>query len=113
MEAIVNLYLPTFHEEIYADHSALYNSYASAGEIRQYLKKTAEDFGLESAIKFHHEVQSAVWDEDTGLWTIEILDKKSGKLFTDQCNFFMNGSGYLKYIIHDILRAEFLRLPLS
>jgi cation diffusion facilitator CzcD-associated flavoprotein CzcO len=81
-------------------------SYASAGEIWQYLKTTATKFDLESQIKFRHEVQQAVWDEDTGLWNVEVLDKNTGKVFKDQCNFLMNGGGYLKYGAQKIAFAD-------
>ena len=81
-------------------------SYASADEIWQYLKTTAKKFDLESQIKFRHEVQQAVWDEDTGLWNVEILDKDTGKVIKDQCNFLLNGGGYLKYASKKIGSAD-------
>lgn len=81
-------------------------SYASAAEIWQYLKTTAKKFNLESQIKFRHEVQQAVWDEDTGLWNVEVLDNNTGKVVKDQCNFLINGGGYLKYGAQNIVSAD-------
>jgi cation diffusion facilitator CzcD-associated flavoprotein CzcO len=40
-------------------------------EIWQYLQRCARDFGLMPHLRFHHDVQSATWDESARHWRIE------------------------------------------
>lgn len=45
-------------------------TYASQGEILDYLNHVAERFDLRGAMQFETTVQSAVFDEQRGLWTV-------------------------------------------
>ncbi|GBF06244.1 FAD-dependent pyridine nucleotide-disulfide oxidoreductase [Deinococcus aerius] len=44
--------------------------YARQPEILEYLRRTADEFGLRPHIRFHHEVERAEWDDAEGLWRI-------------------------------------------
>jgi cation diffusion facilitator CzcD-associated flavoprotein CzcO len=46
-------------------------TYAKQPELRDYLRATAEKFGVYDRIRFDTEVTDATWDEDAGLWRIE------------------------------------------
>lgn len=47
------------------------HQYARQPEILEYLRKTAEQFGLRPHIRFGHEVQRMRWDNAAGLWRIQ------------------------------------------
>lgn len=46
-------------------------TYPLQGEIKGYLQRCAERFGLMPHIRFGHEVVSAIWDDTCGRWQIE------------------------------------------
>jgi len=46
-------------------------SYPLQAEIREYLRRCAEEFGVVPHIRFGHEVQDAAWDEATHRWRLE------------------------------------------
>ena len=45
-------------------------SFSPQAEIQQYLERTATDFGVRPHIRFHHEVQGAVWQEADRRWRV-------------------------------------------
>src|SRR5256714_14387526 len=49
-------------------------TYSRQPEIRAYLRRCADDFGIRPYIRFNCEVTSATWDEDDRRWTIETTD---------------------------------------
>ncbi len=64
--------------------------FAPQREILEYLKDCADRFDLRRHIRFRSHVESAVFDENTGLWTLSI----SGGL-TIQARYFILASGGL------------------
>ena len=46
-------------------------TYPKQPELRDYLRKTAEKFGVFERVRFDTEVTGAGWDEDAGVWRIE------------------------------------------
>ena len=44
---------------------------ADGASILDYMRRTAEDFGVDKAIRFHTRVLGAAWDSQSGLWTLE------------------------------------------
>src|ERR671921_2308945 len=60
---------------------------ADGPAILNYIRETAEEFGVDKAIRYNHRVRRASWSSDDALWTVEAetgVDKKVA-LFT--CNF--------------------------
>ncbi len=47
------------------------NTYSPQSEIRDYLRRCADDFGIRPHIVTDVEVESAAWDEDTRRWSID------------------------------------------
>jgi cation diffusion facilitator CzcD-associated flavoprotein CzcO len=45
--------------------------YPLQSEIRDYLRRCAEDFGVMPYIRFGHDVQGAAWDDDERIWRLE------------------------------------------
>jgi cation diffusion facilitator CzcD-associated flavoprotein CzcO len=73
------------------------DSYATGPEIHQYLKKVTREYNLDRDVQLNSEVKSAIWDEDSGTWKIQVL--KGAKLVDDWCHVLLNGSGVLKYAL--------------
>ncbi|MEU5158671.1 NAD(P)/FAD-dependent oxidoreductase [Streptomyces sp. NPDC020875] len=45
--------------------------FSGRDEIRAYLERVTDDFGLRSRLRLHHDVRMMTWDEDALLWRIE------------------------------------------
>lgn len=58
------------------------------------MKDTATKFDLEKYMTFNTTVKSAAWDDDAGVYRLQ-LTRKDGGTFTDYCNILINGSGVL------------------
>ena len=69
--------------------------YSGSEEIWQYLKDIAVKYDLEKYVKFKTTVRSATWDEEEGLWRLQLVGP-DGVAFEDSCNVLVNGSGVLK-----------------
>src|SRR3712207_4373562 len=46
-------------------------TYSPQPEIRDYLRRCADDFGVRPYIRLGHEIRSAAWDEDEQRWLVE------------------------------------------
>lgn len=70
--------------------------YSYSPEIFQYLKEIEQenDF-INKYIKLKHQVQRAEWDENEGVWRVQLLDLTTGREFTDEAEFFINAGGVL------------------
>ncbi|EGP86307.1 unnamed protein product [Zymoseptoria tritici ST99CH_1A5] len=68
--------------------------YVSGGEIFEYIKKTADDFGLRECIRLNSRVIAAVWSDERGKWDITI-ETSSGETIQDEADILVNGSGFL------------------
>lgn len=69
--------------------------YASAGEIRQYLKSFAVENDLEKFVNFGHRIEDARWDQDAGLWRVKGR-KDDGTEFLDHGEILASCHGVLK-----------------
>ncbi len=45
-------------------------TYSKQPEIRDYLQRTADEFGIRPYVRTNTTVESAAWDEDAGRWTV-------------------------------------------
>lgn len=59
------------------------------------MSDVAFKYGIDKYVKFNTKVESATWDEEAGLWCLQILGP-DGSRFEDTCNVLVNGSGVLK-----------------
>jgi cation diffusion facilitator CzcD-associated flavoprotein CzcO len=78
----------------WARNSRWTSFYSKAEEIWQYFKDTAVKYGLEKYIKFEHKVECATWNEENGVWDLEIRTP-DGSLIRDSCEVLVNGTGIL------------------
>ncbi|MDZ4298060.1 MAG: NAD(P)/FAD-dependent oxidoreductase [Moraxellaceae bacterium] len=63
--------LYSYSFEPYAKWSHIY---AKQGEIHQYIRHCAEKYGMYEHLVFNSAVTAAQFDQDTGLWTLQIAD---------------------------------------
>lgn len=68
--------------------------YSGAEEIWNYFKDVATTYDLEKYVKFNTRVESAVWQEDEGVWKLSLVSS-DGTRSTDICEVLVNGSGVL------------------
>ncbi|KAK3935553.1 hypothetical protein QBC46DRAFT_358167 [Diplogelasinospora grovesii] len=71
--------------------------FSPAEEIQRYLLQVYEEEGLQDVVKLGHQVVSAKWDEDGGIWSLRIKDIEHGREFDDTCNFLLDASGILNH----------------
>lgn len=70
---------------------------ADGPSILRYLHETAEEFGIDRHIRFHHLVTSASWDSRTATWTVSATRSDTGETVQIACNFLFMCSGYYSY----------------
>jgi cation diffusion facilitator CzcD-associated flavoprotein CzcO len=73
-------------------------SYSPAPEILDYFRKVATKYELYRYIKLNQKIVGATWDEDQGIYNLEIENVESGETSKDWCHFLINGSGVLKFV---------------
>ncbi len=70
-------------------------SLSDGASIRNYLKETAEENGIDQHIRFGHKVRSADWDWEASLWTLEVAHGNQTTLF--RTRFLYMCAGYYSY----------------
>lgn len=68
---------------------------ADGASIRDYLRDTACEYGIDRRIRFRHRVVSAGWSSDTARWTLSV--EHDGRELHLSCNFLYLCSGYYRY----------------
>ncbi|MFI9650755.1 flavin-containing monooxygenase [Streptomyces sp. NPDC052040] len=69
---------------------------ADGQAIQDYIRDTAEQYGITRHIRYGHTVTRANWSDDEGLWTVEArLD--SGERVVHTCRFLVVCTGYYRY----------------
>jgi cation diffusion facilitator CzcD-associated flavoprotein CzcO len=67
--------------------------YATGGEIQQYLTKITKEYNLDRDVIYDSKVTSAIWNEEEGLWYVEVM--QGNNTIKDYCQILINGSGVL------------------
>lgn len=70
--------------------------YAPATEIRAYIKRTSDKYGLAEKVIFNSKVQEAIWDEATGKWNLKI--EQNGQVIEDTTDILVHASGFLNKV---------------
>lgn len=70
--------------------------FPSAPEIEEYLCQVCKEEDMYPLIKTEHEVVKAQWEEDEGMWFLEIRNLQDGTVLKDKCHILLDGSGILK-----------------
>lgn len=70
---------------------------AEGPAILEYIRETAQEFGLDEKIRYHHRVRHASWSSDEALWTVEAEVGKEKSVTRLTCNFLYFCTGYYDY----------------
>jgi cation diffusion facilitator CzcD-associated flavoprotein CzcO len=68
-------------------------SIADGGAIRDYIRATAREHGIDRRIRFGHRVQSAHWDSTSARWTLAV-QRADGSTQRLRCRFLYLCAGY-------------------
>ena len=68
---------------------------ADGASIRDYIRDTAREYGIDREIRFDHRVLSAAWSSDDAAWTLEI--EHAGEHQQLRCSFLYMCAGYYDY----------------
>ena len=66
----------------------------------------ARKYELYRFVKLSHRIVGAQWDEEKGIWHVEVENLSSGERIQDWCDFIITASGILKSVHWKGLRAE-------
>ena len=69
---------------------------ADGQSILGYVRDTAQEYGVEAKVRFHHRVVRAEWSADRR-WTVEAIRSDTGETVLLSCGFLFMCSGYYRY----------------
>ncbi len=67
----------------------------SGSEILEYLRSTAEIYGIDRKIRYNHKLERARWSSKTNRWTLDV--RAAGQLVEMTCKFLFTCAGYYNY----------------
>jgi cation diffusion facilitator CzcD-associated flavoprotein CzcO len=70
---------------------------ADGPSIREYIRETAREGGIDKKIRFGIKVLSAAWSTEDAQWTVTTQHVPSGETVTFTCNFLLMCTGYYNY----------------
>jgi len=70
---------------------------ADGPAILQYIKDTAQKFGIDKNIQFNHKVKDASWSDSDKIWTLKIAARDQVPQQIIRCKFLFMCSGYYDY----------------
>jgi monooxygenase len=70
---------------------------ADGPTIRAYIRDTAQKYGVDRAIRYHHRVLAASWSSEQARWTVDIERTDTGETFQLTCGFLFGCTGYYRY----------------
>jgi cation diffusion facilitator CzcD-associated flavoprotein CzcO len=72
-------------------------SITDGDSILEYVRRTAQESGIDRRIHFHHRVLSAAWSSADERWTVEAERTDTGETVRLTCGFLWTCSGYYRY----------------
>lgn len=75
-------------------------SMADGPSIREYVRDTAREYGVDSRIRYRHQVVAAEWSSEDARWTVRAVhtdDDGEDREVTLTCSFLFVCSGYYRY----------------
>ncbi|MDB4945066.1 MAG: flavin-binding family monooxygenase [Labilithrix sp.] len=72
-------------------------SIADGASIREYVKDTAHERGIDTKIRFGHRVERVSWSTDRAEWSVEVRRPESGEVVRFTCRFLVMCTGYYDY----------------
>lgn len=71
-------------------------SIAEGESIREYVRETAREYGIDEKIRFRHRVRRASWSTERARWTVQV-ERADGDFVEISCNFLHFCGGYYDY----------------
>ena len=68
---------------------------ADGPSIREYVRATAREYGVDRLVRFNHKVISAAWDTETARWSVTV--ERDGETVELTCGFLYLCTGYYRY----------------
>ena len=72
-------------------------SLADGASILQYIRDTADEFGIADRVQYSSKVVGADFDTSTSRWTLTVEDPRTGDTRTMTCGFLYSCAGYYDY----------------
>ncbi|MFC0506249.1 flavin-containing monooxygenase [Micromonospora costi] len=70
---------------------------ADGDSIRDYVRQTAREYGVDRHIRFRHRVVSGAWDSASARWTVRAHREDTGETVELTCGFLYVCAGYYRY----------------
>jgi cation diffusion facilitator CzcD-associated flavoprotein CzcO len=70
---------------------------ADGPAILQYIRETAEEYGIDQKIRFGCRVRGATWSSAEALWTVEVEKGRDKEIVRFTCDFLYMCTGYYDY----------------
>ncbi|MEU4773895.1 NAD(P)/FAD-dependent oxidoreductase [Micromonospora sp. NPDC023644] len=70
---------------------------ADGDSIRDYVRRTADEYGVTDHIRFRHRVVRADWDSGSARWTVHAHRDDTGETVRLTCSFLFTCAGYYRY----------------
>jgi monooxygenase len=70
---------------------------ADGPSILSYVRETANMFGIDRKIRFHHRVVRAEWSSEDARWMVEVERTDTGQTVSITCGFLFVCAGYYRY----------------
>jgi monooxygenase len=70
---------------------------ADGPTIRAYVRDTAQQYGVDEAIRYRHRVLAASWSSEDARWTVDVERADTGETFQLTCGFLFGCTGYYRY----------------
>ncbi|KAE9366831.1 monooxygenase flavin-binding family protein-like protein [Stipitochalara longipes BDJ] len=71
------------------------NSIADGESIRNYIKESAEKYGIDGKIRFHHKLVAADWSSEQQTWSLAVEAESEKRVYT--ARFIILSTGYYDY----------------
>jgi cation diffusion facilitator CzcD-associated flavoprotein CzcO len=72
-------------------------SITDGDSILEYVRRTAQESGIDRRIRLHHRVLGAAWSSAESRWTVEAERTDTGETVRLTCGFLWTCSGYYRY----------------
>ncbi|MGX4710579.1 flavin-containing monooxygenase [Rhodococcus ruber] len=72
-------------------------TFADGPSIRDYVRRTARDRGIDEKVRFRHRVVRAEWSTPAARWTVTAERTDTGERVRLTCGFLFVNSGYYRY----------------
>ena len=73
------------------------NAIADGPSIREYIRETVAENGIDKKIRFGIKVLKSSWSTEDAIWTVEAKRVDTGEKVKFTCNFLQMCTGYYKY----------------